>query len=309
MLRIIDSKILRERLREELEFSRQVTLLSAYVTSLGVDWLLKAVPSEASLVVVGRFLPMDLITGGSDTRAVRMLLEQGHTVKALASLHAKIFYIDGKKIFLGSANCTGKGLGLVEAHNLEASVKFEADEDSKELIANIIDIADQITFETLEKMEAYVSEAGCLYDKIKQKHQEWPEEISKKAKIKRLFVKDFPLMPFGESNAAFEALQGEDYLQINRLRRHEVLARAAFKNSKSYVWLIQLLSEVNNREGVSFGKLSSLIHGALADDPAPYRRTVKDLQVNLYSYLAEYASDAVEFFTPGERSQFVRLRN
>ena len=100
-----------------------------------------------------------------------------------------------------------------------------------------------------------------------------------------------------------------DYSKIYKLKRNKALAKAVFKSTCSYFWLIQLLSKDTNRDGVSFGKISSYLHDVLADDPTPYRRTVKDLQVNLYSYLVEYAGDVVEFYTPGQRSQFIKLRS
>lgn len=309
MISILESESLRNSVTEELKSSQTVTLLSAYITGLGMNWFLRALPPQAVLVVVGRFLPMDFIRGASDLNAVRMLLEQGHTVKSLSSLHAKIIYIDNKKVFLGSANCTGRGLGLVEHHNLEASVKLEVDEAGHELITGIVHVADEITFDTIEKMESYLSETGYLYDEIKKVSQEWPEEFYQKEEINELYVRDFPLAPLGEYSEVYDVFFESDYSKIYKLKRNKALAKAVFKSSCSYVWLIQLLSKDTNRDGVSFGKISSYLHDVLADDPAPYRRTVKDLQVNLYSYLVEYAGDVVEFYTPGQRSQFIKLRS
>ena len=309
MSRILNSKALRSSVTEELKSSEAVTLLSAYITSLGVEWLLKNLPLRVSLVVVGRFLPMDFIRGASDLNSVRMLLEQGHTVKFLSSLHAKIIYIDNKTIFLGSANCTGRGLGLVEDNNLEASVRFEANEADQELISGIIHASNDITFNTLDKMESYLSEVDYLCDEINKVFQKWPQELYQKEEVKQLYVKDFPLAPSGEYSEFYDLFCDSDYSQIHKLKNNKELARAIFKSSDSYIWLIQLLSKETNRNGVSFGKISSSLHNILADDPSPYRRTVKDLQVNLYSYLVEYAGDVVEFYTPGQRSQFIKLRS
>lgn len=308
MSKILNTQELRSSVADELRSSKAVTLLSAYITSLGVEWLLQALPAQASLAVVGRFLPIDFIRGASDLNAVRMLLERGHTVKSLSSLHAKIISIDNEKVFLGSANWTGRGLGLVEHHNLEASVNFKADREAQELISSTIHAASNVTIDTVDRMESHLSEISSLYDEIKIDFQDWPQDFYQNKEVSQLYVKDFPLAQQGVYNEAYDIFIDSDYSKIYKQRNNEKLAEAIFKNSKSYIWLVQVLSQEINREGVSFGKMSRYIHEVLADDPSPYRRTVKDLQSNLYGFVSKYANDVVEFYTPGERSLFIRLR-
>ena len=55
------------------------------------------------------------------------------------------------------------------------------------------------------------------------------------------------------------------------------------KNSKIYKWLLHILKKNDN--SLYFGKLSEIIHTAIKDDPKPYRKSVKELQNNLYSFL------------------------
>ena len=48
--------------------------------------------------------------------------------------------------------------------------------------------------------------------------------------------------------------------------------------------MIRKLEAEDNKE-IYFGRLSSIIHDGLVDDPKPYRQDVKLLQANLYDYI------------------------
>ena len=60
--------------------------------------------------------------------------------------------------------------------------------------------------------------------------------------------------------------------------------KESFLQSKIFNWLIQRLQNEKNKE-IYFGRLSSIIHDSLVDDPKPYRKDIKLLQTNLYSYI------------------------
>lgn len=304
MIDILDTNSLRKKVADELAVSYSVTLLSAYITVVGVDWLLSVIPKNAELTIVGRFSPRDLKSGASDIAAIRTLLDHGYTVKALSSLHAKIIAIDNETIFLGSANYTGRGLGLVDECNLEASVRLQLSPASKDFISSIVKYAFNIDFNILNKLEDYLSGLDIVFNDVKE--LEWPLTVFKK--IESLFVKDFPFAPIGVYSELYTDFPGSDYFQIYLERNNELLSKHLFKNSDSYIWIIQLLSKDECRDGLSFGRLSSYIHDMLADDPAPYRKTVKDLQSNFYSYLKKYSSDVIEFYKPGTHSEFIKLR-
>ena len=55
------------------------------------------------------------------------------------------------------------------------------------------------------------------------------------------------------------------------------------------------------------GLTRNQVHDALCDDPAPYRRDIKGIQANMYEYLALYASDEIEIYVPGRRSQILKI--
>lgn len=300
---ILDAKMLRKKISEELTVDCSVILLSAYITTAGVNWLLEILPTGVELTVVGRFIPRDLKSGASELEAIRTLLAAGYTVKALDSLHAKILAINNKTMFLGSANYTARGLGLIDTHNLEASVKLELSPASQEYILNVVKSSINITTNILDQFEEYLSGLDEITDD--NLSNKWPAALFEN--IESLYVKDFPLAVVGEHSDIYTEYPNSDYSRLYEARNNYILSRTIFRSSRSYIWLIQLLSKEENTEGISYGRLSSIIHDALLDDPAPYRRTVKDLQSNLYGFIREYADDAVHFYTPGNRSEFIKL--
>ena len=53
--------------------------------------------------------------------------------------------------------------------------------------------------------------------------------------------------------------------------------------------------------------MTDIIHNTLLDDARQYRREVKRLQANLYSYIREFDYDEFKLTTPGRRSELLEL--
>ncbi|WP_220494522.1 hypothetical protein, partial [Shewanella sp. SG44-6] len=56
-----------------------------------------------------------------------------------------------------------------------------------------------------------------------------------------------------------------------------------------------------------YGAGSSLNSSCINRDIAPYRQDIKTLQSNLYSYVKLYSTDEIEVYTPGKRSEVLKL--
>ena len=73
-------------------------------------------------------------------------------------------------------------------------------------------------------------------------------------------------------------------LEVDRLDVDVDLLRAKFTELRIVKWLYtQLLKEES--KSLRFGAISSRLHDALLNDPKPYRKNVKDFQVNLFNWL------------------------
>ncbi|MCY4329917.1 MAG: hypothetical protein OXC48_07565, partial [Endozoicomonadaceae bacterium] len=55
----------------------------------------------------------------------------------------------------------------------------------------------------------------------------------------------------------------------------------AFKQSHLYIWVI---SQLKRNNSMQFGAFSAALHNALLDDPAPYRREVKQFIQTLFAW-------------------------
>ena len=82
--------------------------------------------------------------------------------------------------------------------------------------------------------------------------------------------------------------------------------KTRFQNSRIYHWLVNQINEQENKE-LYFGNLSSIIHNSLLDDPKPYRKNVKELQANLYTYVKFFLEDYIIIDVPYEKSERLRL--
>ncbi|WP_191321738.1 phospholipase D-like domain-containing protein [Colwellia sp. C1TZA3] len=288
-------------LEVEIPICQKLNIISAFVSKPAVIWLEKLV-DNTSVCIVGRFSPKDFIDGASSIDAVRKCLLSGYVVKCLPNLHAKIYQIDDELIFTGSANMTGKGLALVNDGNLEACTKVTPSDNTKAFIQRIINVSLNITVAMLNKMQKIIDEFEKV-DSVKVPDT-WPEDIM--PKIKDIFVSDFPLSKPGNNHELYEVNPSLEFAVIEANTSNFTYDQTLFKSSKAYCWLKKILIEHTGDRDLGFGQVSSLLHDALCDDPAPYRRDIKGIQSNLYEYLTLYAFDEVEVYVPGRRSQVLK---
>lgn len=304
MPHLITNTELTEQLEQLLPSCTKLTIISAFMTQPATRWLSQLISNNKPKVwLIGRFTPIDFVSGASDLKALRDCINNGYQVKALVNLHAKIYQIDNDTIFNGSANLTGKGLALVNNGNLESCSKVIACEQSKAFIEKIVESATDLTLSMLDKMQSFLEQFDGA-DKA-DLPPVWPEEIL--PDTSELFVSDFPLAKPGITLNEYQLNPSLPFAQIENVKSDFALASTLFKQTKAYCWLKKQITKNQSGRDLGFGQISSLLHDALADDPAPYRQEIKDLQANLYSYLKLYACDEIEVYMPGRRSEVLKL--
>ncbi len=82
-------------------------------------------------------------------------------------------------------------------------------------------------------------------------------------------------------NSSDESIE-HDRKMLNIDKKEDI--KPAFEKSRIFQWFKRKLNE-NEDKTMFFGDLTEQIHNSLFDDPKPYRKEVKTLQVNLYEYL------------------------
>ena len=293
---LLDTEKLRQKILEELSFSSEILLISAYVTESAVIWLEKNAQHLKNVTIVGRITPYDLYNKSSSIVALKRIVNQGWDLKALSNLHAKIYLLDKRKMFVGSANFTSNGLKLYGEGNLEASVEIDPTEDNISFANNILTSAQPIDIEIINKMELYIKEDVKL--EVKNKGLDcWPEDII--PRDLSIWVADFPWVDLVLLNNDEASLVHDK----NLFGEHN----EKFLGSKSYRWLKMILNEQDKKE-IYYGELTAKLHDDLKDDPAPYRKDVKMLLSNLLAYCNKYADQYIEIDRPNH-SQRISLKN
>jgi len=281
---------------------KKLNIISAFVSKPAIEWLEEQI-DNSSVCIVGRFSPKDFIDGASNIDAVKRCILSGYTVKCLPNLHAKIYQIDENLIFTGSANMTGRGLALVDNGNLEACTQVSPSKESKAFIQMIINGSINLTLEMIDKMQLFIDAIDS--SSSNDVTNIWPDNIM--PKITDIFVSDFPIVGPGEHHELYEINSSLEFAIISSEYSNFEIAQQYFKNSKAYRWLKEVLVANKGKRDLGFGQISSLLHDILSDVPTPYRRGIKDIQAHLYSYISLYASEEIEIYVPGRRSQVLRL--
>ncbi|MGO3407692.1 phospholipase D-like domain-containing protein [Marinomonas sp.] len=304
MSSLISNVELTLQLEQLLPNCNELTIISAFMTQPAIRWLGCLISNNKPTVqLIGRFTPIDFAKGASDLNVLRDCINNGYQVKALVNLHAKIYQIDQDTIFNGSANLTGKGLALVNNSNLESCSAVNACEQSKAFINKIVESAFDLNLNMLDKMQGFLEQFNDA-DEV-ELPVVWPEDII--PQTTELFVSDFPLGKPGVNLNEYQFNPSLPFAQIENAKDDFILASTLFKKTKVYRWLNTQLIENHSDRNLGFGQISRLLHDALSDDPAPYRQEIKDLQANLYFYLKLYASDEIEVYMPGRRSEVLRI--
>lgn len=297
MSSVLNTTQTRNRITELLACNRTLRALSAYFTLPAYNWLNNFQnPIDVTLTMRGR--PIDFLTGASSVIAVEQAISSGWSISFNSALHAKLYIIE-KDVIIGSGNLTSNGMNLININgNVELNVETKLTREIEQTVEAIEDSSTLINSSNLAKIKTYLlnkkEESG--YD------EDWPDTIIEQNQSK-LFCSDFPLaFPINTSSGKLEepwsslmaSVASEDFDHANKL----------LKRTKAYIWLEKQLKD--SKDYVRFGELTGLLHDALVEDPAPYRKTVKELLANLITFIEISQCSSIEVFQPN-RSQLLRL--
>lgn len=299
------------------EASESISLVSAYVTSPGIEWVLERLPARpVNLRVIARWRCADLASKASDIEVYPLLRSRGARLYVHPDLHAKLVLVDNRQLLVGSANLTSAGLQLVPGGNREISVALSATPEDLMVVENLFDEAVEIDPTLYDEMRSYLEQLP-----VRPRGPEsgdWPLRVAKKlAKApSRLWVAELlwssgpaDLWEHAERRVSDEAeAAGHDLALLGfgskeRPSPDEIGDR--FLDSRAWRWLEARLLAAPEGE-LYFGELSARLHDLLLDDPRPYRKDVKNLVSNLLNWAVALATARVALDRP-EHSQRLRL--
>jgi len=149
----------------------------------------------------------------------------------------------------------------------------------------IVESATQIDSKVVDLMENYIN--STINNEIMESAEYWPDSVIEMNDD--IWVSDFPLEPLNSTD-----------IMDNYEKEKE-----KFRTSKAYMWLKNILLEAND-QWLLHGAIRQKLHTALKDDPAPYRRDVSNLVVNLLSYCKEFCKDEISITRP-KHTEVIRL--
>lgn len=302
---LLNTETFRNLLGNALEKSENsVIILSAYVKSVGINWLKDKITNKnVKCTIVTRWNNGDLAQGSSDLECYYLAKDNGWIFKVLQDLHAKVMLVDEDILFIGSPNLTGKGMSLVPVSNQELGIKVKALEEDLKIINQLIDDAVLVDDKIILELENWRKSLPIIE---KPKFPNFPQIVtdSFKEKFNRLWVNNFPWCNAQYLINNFDKKENNiihdlDLFGVGNIDKSnfEKNLEERFLQSKLFNWLIKKLESEDNKE-IYFGRLSSLIHENLVDDPKPYRKDVKQLQSNLYSYLKHFRIKNIQYDRP-----------
>jgi len=280
---LLDEKEVQVEMANSLDECKEtVIVLSAFIKHGAFEWFKDQILSnDIEVTVVARWRSDDLVAKVSDLSVYQQCQELGWVFKVDQRLHSKLFLIDSSIAFVGSSNLTGAGLGLTEKSNFELSTKIEVTDIDLDKVNKYIDSCKTMTDDLYNQMKNFVDSV----EPHKKTPCEWPPSIKHllEQEVDYLWVDELLFTsPNSKNNDDIKhdlSLLGVDGLDID-----VDLLRAKFTELRIVKWIKnQLLKEES--KSLRFGAISSRLHDALLNDPKPYRKEVKDFQVNLFNWI------------------------
>ena len=311
---LLGTETFRNLLGEALKDAKKsVVVLSAYVKSVGIKWLQEQLQGkDVKCTIITRWTKGDLAQGSSDLECYDLSKEKNWNFKILNDLHAKVMLIDNEILFLGSPNLTGAGMSLIPVSNQEIGIKTKALDKDLQVISQLSEEAALVNDQIIEELKGWQKTLPKIE---KPKIPDFPTMVkeSLKEKFNKLWVHNFPwtdirflLKNYGKKDT--DIVHDLELFGVVNTNPSEIEKeiKENFLKSKIFNWLIARLKKSENQE-IYFGSLSSIIHDSLLDDPTPYRKNVKKLQVNLYSFLKYYKPNNIIIDIPKTRSERIKL--
>jgi HKD family nuclease len=283
-----------EELKLELEnliprAQSEIIIISAFVTRPAISWLQSLTKKCVNVQIICRLTPSDIKNGSTELSALRQAIQAGWKISRLRNLHAKIYLIDKKVAFVGSANLTNNGLKIWGEGNLEASVKISINDKNMSSINSFIEFSHEVN----ENILNYIEEA-CKIDQLGDA-DDWNFPIFSSSD--EIWVQD--TLWFNPLRPKRDTLSYEHDCKILNVGRidEESDIQLALLSSRLVRWLFKLLDQ-SDQKMIYFGSLTAALHNDLRDDPGPYRKDVKSLVENLLSYCKIYLSNYINVTRP-----------
>lgn len=293
---------LKERLNE-VPNHQSLIFFSAFIKKGALEWLADEIRPKAEVTIVSRWHKADLISGASDLEIFDYCKAKKWDFKILKNLHSKLYLLNQKQMFIGSANLTSRGLNISSSGNIEIGTEIEATDKDLELIRNLLDEAISLDQNTYDSICLEINESDeSIPDQIDTSSLTWSQKVKEllEGKIEKLWVDDLFVTP---ALKKIPEISDEDLFhdcsllnldkgefESNKYEAEEI--SKIFEQSKMFKWFLKIMKE-NPKETKTFGFFSEQLHNSLLDEPPPYRSGVKEYLNFFESWLSIYSSSVI----------------
>ena len=310
---LLGTEAFRNLLGESLRDAKdQVIIFTAYIKIIGVEWLEKQLTNKnVKCILVSRLEKNDLAQGSSDLECYEVCKKNNWQFKILNDLHAKLMLVDNKSLFIGSPNLTGKGMSLVPVSNKEMGIKVTATDSDTKIISSLLEEAILVNEDIYSKLMEWKKN---LPEIKKTVYPDFPETLKTKLRenLDKIWVHNFPWSKaedlLNNKSSNNDINHDLELFSLDKQNLNKQIIEKKLINSRVYRWLENQINKQKDKE-IYFGSLSSIIHNSLLDDPKPYRKDIKQLQANLYTYIKIFLNDKIVIDIPFTKSERIRIKS
>lgn len=174
-----------EQWKTELNTDQKVYVLSPYITSIA-ESLLENIKDKENCEIYTTFEVRNFLSGSSDVKTLKNLINKGFKIHLLPELHAKIILVSDRFVSIGSQNLTNNG-----SRNKEATV-ISREKEIIQFVEDKIKIwiteRKRISLKNLEDVENILAELKEDYKKFEdeiEKADEFVREQERQREIER----------------------------------------------------------------------------------------------------------------------------
>ena len=269
---------------------------------ISISAVTRLLGNTRNVLIITSWRKDHLISGVSNLELYPLCNKMGWKLAINDRIHAKIYSSNLDSCYITSANCTEKALYCTEGNIECISYVDELDRNSRVELNKIILESIIVTDEIYDQFKFWL-------DKINQNQIECegPPAVDSSFYINKLPATDNPYLIIDrQRGCCFEDVDlvqriDHDIALFDSHNSKEICISDLSKNFFNNRFIQEIEGEITEC-GISFGKLSSLIHNLCVDVPSPYRRDVKTLTHNVMSWFCILNPDNYYIDVPGRHS-------
>jgi hypothetical protein len=274
---------------KELENANsELIVISAFVKTSALRKIDEALnKKKVSKKILIRFRLDDIIKQSTDFSILEYCFQNEWKVSINFDLHSKILIFDRVKFLLGSANMTLSGLGISNTPNIESMYLGNFDNTQYNKVEELFKSSLEVDSHLYNEMKVQFD--GINHTEGNSENIKWDQtilnEFIKQTDYSRLWCSEMI-----SSSSPYDLYYKD--AQLLGLRKGDIgnidLIREKFTSLKFFKWFSNSFENE-----IYFGRLSALLHDTLIDDPAPYRKNVKEYLANFINWIIELEVEGV----------------